>query len=564
MNEIDYAIVGGGVAGTYCAWRLKQKHRDKRRITLFEYSDRIGGRLLSLPPEKFNVVKCADGKTIEEKGGLDVVAELGGMRYLPGEHRIFEKVIDMLKLKSVDFPMGYGKDPNGENNIAYFRRTFLKIKELRDPQKIPFPNLSWTEKNLSPDELQYDIMNSFVPDHDKLKTLKDWANVEIFGKKLYQFGFWNLLYRILTPEAYVFLKYGSGYDTNVSNGNAAILLPTGEEFSPQRSTGDSKNSKPQTKFRTLENGLQELPQKLAEEFEKMGGDLKKNHRLDSIKKVNDGYELKFIITEKRIEKGRYITIDTNKEEHFTAKSVILAMPRTALEQIKWDQWKKNEFLKKNLRSVLNQPAMKILLVYDYAWWRSLRITFGRSITDLPIRQTLYFTSKQDAEGKAIRKKPALLLASYNDIETIPFWKGLSHTEDDSELFYGPEGYQATKEMVKEANEQIEEMHDFEEMLNPIAAAFFDWSVYPFGAGWHCWKPNYKFWEIEHRMCHPVENEKVYICGDAYSLAQGWAEGALETAEQVLTEHLDERLEKIISTEGKAKKKSITKEIKRRR
>ena len=563
MNEIDYAIVGGGVAGTYCAWRLKQKHRSRRKITLFEFSDRIGGRLLSILPEEFNNVRCSDGQTIGDKGGLDVVSELGGMRYLPGEHKIFEKVIELLKIKSAEFPMGYGKNPNGENNIAYFRRTFLKIKELNDPTKIPFPNISWTEKNRSPDELQYDIMKSFVPDYQKLQTLEDWANVDIFGKKLYQFGFWNLLYRILTPEAYIFLKYGSGYDTNVSNGNAAILLPTGEEFSPEDATKKSKTSKEKTKFRTLENGLQELPKRLAEEFEKNNGDIKKNHRLHSIKKENGKYKLRFIKTTTKLENGRYVTVDAGDEITFTAKNVILAMPRAALEKIEWVQWKKTDFLRKNLGSVLNQPAMKILLVYDYAWWKSLGITYGRSITDLPIRQTLYFTSKQDLDQKTIRKKPALLLASYNDIETIPFWKGLSYATDESDLFCGPEGYQATKEMVREANEQIEEMHDFEEMLEPISAAFFDWSQKPFGAGWHCWKSNYEFWKITHQMCHPVENDRVYICGDAYSLAQGWSEGALETAEQVLTEHLDEPLEKILE-DKKRKSEPTTKQVRRRR
>lgn len=571
MKEIDYAIVGGGVAGTYCAWRLKKKYGNKRKIELFEYSDRIGGRLLSIPPEAFNKIKYPDGKTLGEKGGgIDVVGELGGMRYIPEQHKIFKKLIDELGLDAVPFPMGDEQNKNGENNIAYFRQTHLRIKELNDPKKVPFPKLAWTEKGLTPDQLQYSIMKAFVPEYDDLDDdLEKWANVDMYGKKLYQFGFWNLLYRVLSPEAYVFLKYGSGYDTNVSNGNAAILLPTGEEFSPETSPKKdpkTSNEPRTTKFWTLKNGLQSLPLKLKEEFETTyHGIVNINHHLDSIEKVKKGYKLRFIITATEYVNGRYATVDTKEEVFVLAQYIILAMPRTALEQIKWDQWKTNDFLKENLDSVLNQPAMKILLAYDYAWWKSLGILYGRSITDLPIRQTLYFTSENDKDPKIIKKKPSLLLASYNDIETIPFWKGLSDVENDSELFCGPAGYQATKEMVKEANDQIEEMHDFEEMLNPVAAAFFDWSEKPFGAGWHCWKPNYKFWEIAKKMCHPVPAEKVYICGDAYSLAQGWSEGALETAEQVLTEDLDEdeRLERIIPDIKLRGAKSVIKKLKRR-
>jgi len=274
MTEIDYAIVGGGVAGTYCAWRLQKEYREKKKIELFEYSDRIGGRLLTLKPEEFDVVDA-----IRKKGGIDVNAELGGMRYLPDEHKIFVKVIEELKLKSKSFPMGDDyENRNGENNIVYLRHTHLRMKELRDPEKVPYPKLAWLEKGLDPDQLQYYVMKSYVPDYQNLEGPEQWGNVEIFGKKLYQFGFWNLLYRVLSPEAYTFLKYGSGYDTNVSNGNAAVLLPTGEEFSPEPSPNVDSTEKPEkpppTKFRTLEDGLQALPLKLAEEFEKNKGPVK--------------------------------------------------------------------------------------------------------------------------------------------------------------------------------------------------------------------------------------------------------------------------------------------------
>ena len=45
-QPLDVAIIGGGVSGTYSAWRLQQAHGDSQRIQLFEYGDRIGGTLL--------------------------------------------------------------------------------------------------------------------------------------------------------------------------------------------------------------------------------------------------------------------------------------------------------------------------------------------------------------------------------------------------------------------------------------------------------------------------------------------------------------------------------------
>lgn len=48
-ENIDIAIVGGGVSGVYSAWRLQQ-HYPQSKIAVFEASDHIGGRLLSVRP----------------------------------------------------------------------------------------------------------------------------------------------------------------------------------------------------------------------------------------------------------------------------------------------------------------------------------------------------------------------------------------------------------------------------------------------------------------------------------------------------------------------------------
>ena len=60
----DIAIVGAGVAGTYTAWRLRNQGK---KITTYEYSDRIGGR-------------C---HTVKFPGIPDVNIEMGAMRFLP-------------------------------------------------------------------------------------------------------------------------------------------------------------------------------------------------------------------------------------------------------------------------------------------------------------------------------------------------------------------------------------------------------------------------------------------------------------------------------------------------
>src|SRR5579864_2926603 len=110
----DVAIVGGGISGIYCAWRLKQFNPDLK-IAIFESSDRIGGRLLSVIPPNMPHVPC----------------ELGGMRFTTLQPKI-KSLVEMLGLKTRTLA---GSVPD---NIAYLRRTHLRTKDLSDPKKIPY------------------------------------------------------------------------------------------------------------------------------------------------------------------------------------------------------------------------------------------------------------------------------------------------------------------------------------------------------------------------------------------------------------------------------------------
>lgn len=76
-GKLDVAIVGAGAAGTYVAYRLIQARPDWR-IAVFERSNRIGGRLWSVPIE-----------------GLAHPIELGGMRYMTGHLRVHSVVTEL-------------------------------------------------------------------------------------------------------------------------------------------------------------------------------------------------------------------------------------------------------------------------------------------------------------------------------------------------------------------------------------------------------------------------------------------------------------------------------------
>src|SRR5690606_11212842 len=139
------------------------------------------------------------------------------------------------------------------------------------------------------------------------------------------------------------------------------------------------------------------------------------------------------------------------------------------------------------------------------WWRTLGLVAGRSVTDLPIRQVYYFGTESEQPGG----KPwlnSLLMASYNDISTVPFWKGLedglefkgyrpSCIDDDTKDVVLRMQRQPTDEMVNVANKQLAEVHAQQEIPAPYSAVYHDWSGDPYGGGWHEWKANYRLDEI---------------------------------------------------------------------
>lgn len=519
--KVDVAVVGAGMAGAYTAWRLRQS-QPKKRIALFEYSNRVGGRLYS----------------VTMPGMPHVRAELGGMRYIPDTQDFVRELIADLGLATRDFPMGAPDDPGGLDNLVYLRRRLLRARDLTNPALVPYL-LNPTEQGMNPDQLQRYVMDSLIPGAAKL-TADQWNEVEVFnGEKLYKTGFWNLLYRVLTSEAYQFMDDAGGYYTNVANSNSVLSLPV-FEFGPS------------VRYRTLVDGYEALPRALADAF-RAGGrhDFHPNCRLDSFARHRAGYSLLFVRT-RTDAAGRTDARGLPERKQtlkVSAKQVVLAMPRRSLELVRWDPLAQDATVRDMVESVISQAAFKIFLAYPYPWWRPLGLSAGRSITDMPLRQTFYFQTEGEVGGEP-QNHNSLMMVSYNDLGSVPFWKALeaatlgpeSHFRGRPNPFV-PKGreipqtpFPITHQMVDTAQSLVRQIHDLEFVPAPYSAAYHDWSADPYGAGWHAWKAGVRFWEVMPRIRKPLADESVYICGEAYSINQGWVEGALQTAELMLEEH----------------------------
>jgi monoamine oxidase len=379
------------------------------------------------------------------------------------------------------------------------------------------------------------MMNNIYPGMENL-SLCDLMKVTAYGRPLWRWGFWNLAARVLSNEGYQFMKDAGGYEANVANANAVTQLPSTEYTDT-------------TQFKTLRDGYDELPKTLAREFNETmpgavakGDRLKMNHRLCALE-IGTGeypYTLTFEPTATKDAKTR--AIGGAEKIVVRAKKVVLAMPRRSLELITSNLFR-DSWLDTNISSVLIQSAFKLLLAYETPWWRALGLVAGRSVTDLPIRQTFYFGTEAEQEfGQPFMN--SLLMASYNDMGTVPFWKGLE--EGTRYEGYRPRclepgvtnvipatEFDATNEMVSTANRQIAAMHAMPDLPMPYSAVYHTWNEDPYGGGWHEWKANYRLDEIMCKMRKPVADQDIFIVGEAYSFFQGWVEGALDTAESML-------------------------------
>ena len=180
-----------------------------------------------------------------------------------------------------------------------------------------------------------------------------------------------------------------------------------------------------------------------------------------------------------------------KPGNFIARQCVAALPRPALESIPFF---------KSIRSLTNTIGCKTLCRI-YARFDEKNIWFKhipKATTNNKLRYII-----------PIDREKGLIMISYTDGKFARYWKDKSETT-----------------MIKRLKTYIHQTFDFE-IADPIYMKKCYWEL-----GTAYWKPNVKSYEVARKMIQPMKCP-MYICGENYSTTQGWMEGALETAEDVL-------------------------------
>jgi monoamine oxidase len=529
-ETLDYAIVGGGVAGIYSAWRLltDAPAGPRPKVALFEMSNRLGGRLLSVVPPLIP----------------DARVELGGMRYIQSIQPWVTSLVEHLGLATESLPAGQPQ------NIAYLRGKMLRQMELTSADKIPY-NLEGNERDAAfLDNVTAvaamralkatikELLGKTIAKWEDLTTLTDdeWRTVAERGTwegvPLHTLPMRYLMLRSISLEALDYAQDTSGYDSILYTWNGA------DGFS--WNVGDYG---PTVQYLHITDGYESLPRTLADRLVRAGGVIHLETRLTRFDATKDGVTL---------------TLTDGKQSRTVhARRLILAMPRRSLELLHQSGSvldPANADVHALIGSAIPIPLFKLGICYDRPWWQDLppfdpgkggpqRITNGKSVTDLPIRQCYYW--------KVNRKNNHAVILIYDDGLDLDYWAGLRELREGVERYpHDPailsalasapdwDKFGAPNRMVLEVHRQLLELHGNPPNVPlPYSAAYRDWGDDPFGGGANFWPVGIQSYKVSKDIVQPKPPLPVYICGDCYSHAQGWVEGALATAEEMLQDHL---------------------------
>jgi phytoene dehydrogenase-like protein len=185
------------------------------------------------------------------------------------------------------------------------------------------------------------------------------------------------------------------------------------------------------------------------------------------------------------------TFKTNDGEMvISAKKIVLAMPVNALKKvIRW----------KGLSYVTSAPLLRVYAKFDKPRFKGL----GRVVTPLPIR---YFLPISEEQGTA--------MVSYTDNSFAKHYMNMKSDKRQETIM------RDLRELFPEKN--IGEPSVFKS--------------YPWYDGVTYWVPgNYEPADVSTDALNPIPG--IYICGESFSLRQGWIEGSLEHTAALLKRHL---------------------------
>lgn len=552
------AIVGGGIAGLYCAYILGKQGK---KVRLFEATNRLGGRILTVRLMQGPDTRKAEIQAIEPTSDedlspkdyekLEFYAEFGPMRVeldkqilLRGlfEHLEIEpdacNAKDKTKASLVEFP-AYASpasvgDPTYELRPAEEGKTPLQLMQLAMLRIMMKVHLSKDDHNYKPfrESLISKIQLSAATGEDILPVYMDWVRTlgpdqhvaiqfygEVDGVPLYAQGFWNLLSDYLSHDAIMKIRdLGTFYHLLSLNPNAA-------EWLTWWLIGFSISDGLQGVYGGMASLVIKLRQKIEEKCEGRV-EFEKNSEVTAIKfeTFDEGPQIGKRTGLLQLEIG-----GTPHTERFSR--VVLALPKGPIKRLlqsSGDVFEAENELPELLGSAAAFPMVKVFVVVKNRWWGNEPMA-NRYATRVPTRELHYWpATHNDHYG---------MIMFYTDLPAQAFWSNYVPPGKQMTVSYkgcpeNPLPEATEKRLLDKIVQYISENNVPNLKKDDILWwGIRDWGRFPYGGANHMWRPERKYWQVMGRLgeIRTDTSACIHICGEAYSDYHGFIEGALRSA-----------------------------------
>jgi hypothetical protein len=562
----NIAIVGGGIAGMFCAFVLASRGQ---HVWLFEGSDRWGGRIRTVRLGK-------DGTPLPDqsawtKDNLEFFAEFGPMRLELDKQLLLKALLTWLGIKEKAAEAGDQSAQTGSTPYLIKFPSYSSPESSRDPHY----DLRPEEVGRSPLELLRLAFLRIISRLNGLETaggatkakqhqliariavcgatqgavdreFSDWlttlepedywtiqTHAEIDAVPLHAMGFWNLLSDYLSHDAINKIRdLGTFYHLLPENPNAAEWLVWWLVGLGSREKLRGVFGGMQCIVDALEQRLTNIPE--TPPYRELDA------KVSGLTKKNGLFTLEF---EKRKSTESLPLFDR----------VILALPKAALKTIyqhtpgAFDGEQAMEAL---LDSAFGFPMVKLFFVVSERWWQG-DTRANRYATRAPTRELHYW------KGATTGSRQGLIMG-YSDRPASSFWANYLPAGDQIDVNMesrptndgwkgvsagGVELPRPIRQRLLSKIVQITSANDVPGFTAEDIAWYGirDWGRGPYHGANHAWRPERKYWVIMRRLGEIRSSDgggTIHVCGEDYSDYHGFIEGALRSAVFVLHRILD--------------------------
>jgi monoamine oxidase len=498
----EIGIIGAGMSGLVAGWLLK---RAGHKVTILEASNVVGGRV----------------KTLRDRFTNGFYAEAGAMR-VPDHHKLTMWLIDsVFRLKRFPF---LNKCRNNSSYV-YLNNKRHRLSEARqDAGDFAF-DVAENENNKTADDLFNICLRNYMKrihgwDGFSIDDLEDNSSVKLRerNKSIYESADKLSLRHFLMEEA----RIDEG-GKNISQGavdfiSSALVLEAHMSSSMAAILGDLKEVAATDRLWQIKDGMDNLPRGFVTASAKQ---LKTNNLNENI-----------IFNARVVEIESASKLDVTYENPITRTRtpvsfdlVVIATPFSSLRHVRMKHLTSPE-KRRALRQLHYDNSCKILMEFNHCFWANpppgeLPIVGGSSITDLPIKQTIYASPGQNENSRG----NGVLLASYTWGDDSLRWTSLKH--DDR---------------IRFALRDLERVHGLTDAhLEPmcIGGVSHSWAEHEFTSGAFAMFEPYQRILLFPDVWRP--EGRIHYCGEHTSTKHAWIEGAVESGVRVANE-ICERVE----------------------